>query len=769
MDFKKYPGKKLIKYNKLLNSSVPIISIITPYYNGGSTLDETFNSVMNQTYPFFEWIIVNDGSPDKESVKKLESISKKDKRIRMFSKENGGPSQARDFGIEKISDSSKYVFFLDADDTIDSTMLECLYWSLETNPDASFAYTALVNFGSEEYLWEKYLTIEQEKEENLINIASMVRKEDLLEVGCFGIKEKAMYEDWNLWLKLIRAGKKPLRISAPLFWYRKMGESELSRANKNKENAMKYVRDTASTIDNNMEPIQYPRYGDKFATYKEYDMVLPDYEKDNRKTILYIFPWMVVGGADFFNLELIKRLPKDKYRSIILTTTPNDNVLRQSFEDYAEVYDMSSFIDRINYLNFTDYIISSRKVDLVFISNTLYGYYMVPYLKTKYPNIPFIDYIHSVDRADPRLGFGRASRDVDSYLYGTYCCNGFTKKQLKGEFNKKNVDTVYIGTDSSKFDPSKYDSNKLKKEMGIPEGKKVITFIARLSMEKRPKMFIKIAKKIHDIDPDTFFVIAGDGPLMNKVKSRVDSNFKLLGMVKDTEKVYAVSDMTINCSSLEGLALTSYESLAMGVPVVSSDVGGQAELIDDKVGGIVHYHENPTKSVYYNEIDDYVNKAISVLKDLDNIKDNCRKRILRKYTLNHMAEQLDDIFTDALNTNNKTKYSGSTILYELACESFSYSYYQDTNSYYENKLGVFLNAKKSRYSKYYKKIREFLGRFGAVKEGKDIVETLRSFKKLLFELKMFIIRLFKAIIGLFIIIYKFIKKVIIKIFKIKST
>ena len=267
MDFKKYPGKKLIKYNKLLNSSVPIISIITPYYNGGSTLDETFNSVMNQTYPFFEWIIVNDGSPDKESVKKLESISKKDKRIRMFSKENGGPSQARDFGIEKISDSSKYVFFLDADDTIDSTMLECLYWSLETNPDASFAYTALVNFGSEEYLWEKYLTIEQEKEENLINIASMVRKEDLLEVGCFGIKEKAMYEDWNLWLKLIRAGKKPLRISAPLFFFFFMGESELSRANKNKENAMKYVRDTASTIDNNMEPIQYPRYGDKFATY----------------------------------------------------------------------------------------------------------------------------------------------------------------------------------------------------------------------------------------------------------------------------------------------------------------------------------------------------------------------------------------------------------------------------------------------------------------------------------------------------------------------
>ena len=41
---------------------------------------------------------------------------------------------------------------------------------------------------------------------------------------------KEMYEDWNIWLKLIRAGKKPLRVSAPLFWYRQTGSGELSRA-----------------------------------------------------------------------------------------------------------------------------------------------------------------------------------------------------------------------------------------------------------------------------------------------------------------------------------------------------------------------------------------------------------------------------------------------------------------------------------------------------------------------------------------------------------
>ena len=210
MDYTRLPGKTIKKFGKVLNKEKPVISIITPFYNGGKTLMETANCVFSQTYPFFEWIIVDDGSKDQDSLKELAKLEKMDSRIRVFHKENGGPSMARDFGIAKANKDTKYVYFLDCDDQIDSTMLECLYWTLETHEDASFAYTTMVNFGASEFIWEKYLTIEQQKEENLICISSMVRKEDLLEVGCFGIKEKAMYEDWNLWLKLIRAGKKPL-------------------------------------------------------------------------------------------------------------------------------------------------------------------------------------------------------------------------------------------------------------------------------------------------------------------------------------------------------------------------------------------------------------------------------------------------------------------------------------------------------------------------------------------------------------------------------
>lgn len=767
MNYKKIPGQNLDKIGTVLNKSKPTIAIVTPFYNGGDTLEETFNSVMCQTYPFFEWIIVDDGSPDKKSVKTLEETAKRDSRIKIFSKENAGPSLARDYGIGKVSDSVKYVFFLDSDDIIHETTLECLYWALETNPDASFAYTSVVNFGDREFYWEKYFTVAEEKYNNLLTVSALVKKEDLLEVGCFGLKEKGMYEDWNLWLKLIKAGKNPLRVNAPLFWYRQTNKGELSRARKNNKKAMKYINETVKGIsDNHVDVIQYPRYGNNYATVEKFNMILPDYKKDGRKTILYIFPWMVVGGADFFNLDLIKRLPQDKYRAIVLTTTPNSNPIRQMFEDYAEVYDMSSFMDRINYMKFADYIIASRKVDLVFVSNSEYGYYMVPYLKNKYKDIPFIDYIHCVDIFDPRKGFARCSRDVTNYLSGTYCCNNSTLRELKEDFGIKNAETIYIGTDEKRFDPSKYNKDELKKKYNIPKNKIIISFICRLSDQKRPLMFVDIAKRVSKINKDIFWVIAGDGPLMPKVKSIVDKNFKMLGMVKETEEIYAISDVTFNCSSFEGLALTSYESLSMGVPVISTDAGGQGELIDEKVGALIHYNENPTPEIYEQEVNEYVNETLRVVDNLDKLKKNCRKKIIEGFTLDLMAKKFDKIFDKAIKEEKNRKVEpGYATTYELACESFNRLYSKYTNDYYERNLGIYLTSKQPKNLKLYQKLHSRVCNYGVLKETKKIKDCIKAFIEMIIKIFSFIFKFLIAIpmgIILFVkIVFYYIKRIFV--------
>ena len=369
MDYKNYPGKKREEYGKLLNNHKPIISIITPYYNSDKHIEETYNSLMNQTYPYFEWIIVDDGSKE-ETLTILKELEKKDSRLKVYHIENNGPAHARDYGISKSSDSTKYVFFIDSDDLIDKTTLEVLYWTLETHKDASFAYTTVVNFGSKESCWEKYFSIEEEKEDNLLTIAALVRKDALLDVGCFGIKEKAVYEDWNLWLKLIAKKHKPVRVSAPLFWYRHENESELSRSKTNIEHAMKYVVETRKNIPNDLfKAIQYPR----IDNHKEVDnnMILPQYDVEKA---LNIVTTLSEDNKDLTNNN-----------SITISTMPSLEDSRTYYK--GDTYDLSSFIDRVDYINFIDYLIESRNIKEINICDKVFGYNLYKELKDKYPNI----------------------------------------------------------------------------------------------------------------------------------------------------------------------------------------------------------------------------------------------------------------------------------------------------------------------------------------------------------------------------------------------
>ena len=84
-DFTKQPGHELM--NRGLGRNVEaLVSIITPYYNAGKHFEQTFNCVMNQSFPWFECIIVDDGSTDEESLSILSFFSEKDKRIRILRK-----------------------------------------------------------------------------------------------------------------------------------------------------------------------------------------------------------------------------------------------------------------------------------------------------------------------------------------------------------------------------------------------------------------------------------------------------------------------------------------------------------------------------------------------------------------------------------------------------------------------------------------------------------------------------------------------------------
>lgn len=100
------------------------ISVIVPVYNVEQYLERCVDSIINQTYKNLEIILVNDGSTD-NSGQICDELAKKDDRIRVIHKKNGGVSEARNVGVKEIS--GEYIIFIDSDDYIDKKMFSVLY------------------------------------------------------------------------------------------------------------------------------------------------------------------------------------------------------------------------------------------------------------------------------------------------------------------------------------------------------------------------------------------------------------------------------------------------------------------------------------------------------------------------------------------------------------------------------------------------------------------------------------------------------------------
>ena len=118
---------------------MPRVSIVVPIYNVEGYLDKNLNSLSKQTYQDIEVLCVDDGSTD-NSAKVIEKYCSLDKRFIHLSKENGGLSDARNFGLKYVK--GEYVMFIDSDDFCELDMVEdCVKHMDEDNLDMFiFAY-----------------------------------------------------------------------------------------------------------------------------------------------------------------------------------------------------------------------------------------------------------------------------------------------------------------------------------------------------------------------------------------------------------------------------------------------------------------------------------------------------------------------------------------------------------------------------------------------------------------------------------------------------
>jgi glycosyltransferase involved in cell wall biosynthesis len=123
----------------------PLISIITPSFNRADIVHETAQSIFNQTYPYWEWVIVDDGSTD-NSWEILQQFAQKDERVKIFqrNREPKGACTCRNIAVENCA--GDYVLFLDTDDLLASFCLEQRAKAVAKSPESDFVVFPMLLF-----------------------------------------------------------------------------------------------------------------------------------------------------------------------------------------------------------------------------------------------------------------------------------------------------------------------------------------------------------------------------------------------------------------------------------------------------------------------------------------------------------------------------------------------------------------------------------------------------------------------------------------------
>ncbi len=213
---------------KLIADAAESITVIIPCYNYGKYVAEAIDSVLAQTLPPDEIIVINDGSTDDS----LKIIKKYTGKVKIFDQSNEGVIATKNKGLKLAT--GDWVVFLDADDRMRSDLLQEMY-TAGRRANADIIYSAMTFIGHEDgVFWSRPYSRRSLRKGNYINNSSLMRKSLLVEIGGYNPVMSFGYEDWELYAHLAERNAKFWYVRKPLLCYRRHPENSRDKLAKKK-------------------------------------------------------------------------------------------------------------------------------------------------------------------------------------------------------------------------------------------------------------------------------------------------------------------------------------------------------------------------------------------------------------------------------------------------------------------------------------------------------------------------------------------------------
>ena len=239
-----------------------LVSIIIPVYNSEKFIENCLKSIINQSYRNFEVIIVDDGSTD-NSFRVSQSIIEGDCRFKLFHKENGGVSSARNYGLKNIS--GEFITFIDCDDIVNVMYIESLVENIQrynadicisafykTNVPANFQAAREMSLevkGKE--VFNSSLFSAAETIENMIfrddfkwEVCGKLFRKDLIN-DLFFDESEILFEDFTFTCKALANVSKVVFVPLQMYYY---VDNPISASKQNYSDKLKHLTTTADNF-----------------------------------------------------------------------------------------------------------------------------------------------------------------------------------------------------------------------------------------------------------------------------------------------------------------------------------------------------------------------------------------------------------------------------------------------------------------------------------------------------------------------------------------
>jgi glycosyltransferase involved in cell wall biosynthesis len=269
---------------------------------------------------------------------------------------------------------------------------------------------------------------------------------------------------------------------------------------------------------------------------------------------------------------------------------------------------------------------------------------------------PLVSTIHATEtgrRGGIHNDYQRTINDVERHLISqsseVICCSNYMAAQIFETFNvpKEKLHVIPNGVDASKFDV-KIDPQVVRRRYAKPD-EKMVVYVGRLVHEKGVHVLVGAVPKVMSVLPNVSFVIVGEGGMKDFLLKEawdfgVAHRVFFTGFVdeKTLISIYEASDAAVFPSLYEPFGITALEAMAARTPVVVSDTGGLAEIVEHDRTGVKVYPDN-SDSLAWGILKVLQNQSLA-----NTIRENAYQKVVRDYDWSRIADETIEVYGQAI-------------------------------------------------------------------------------------------------------------------------